>query len=250
MKPIVLRAPPRELRLPQRRDVAAADDDPAAGRRVDAGDQVQERRLARARGPISATYSPSGDVEVDAHQDRDLDLVPAVDLLDVVDANQRLRPCSVLLSFDPHLVAVLELDVRTAASEISRSPALEALRHFDLALHVAARRHRREHRPAVDDAEDAGLAVHRASARPSGHDARARLLALRRLRRERDPRREVRQHAVVGVEERDLDAHGRLLPVGGRHDLAQPAVVDLVRHGVERDLGRLVLARASRGSPR
>ena len=72
-------------------------------------------------------------------------------------------------------------------------------------------------------------------------DARPRLLALRRLGREGDARREVRQHAVVGVEERDLHAHGRLLAVGGRHDLAQPAVVDLVGHRVERDLGRLVL---------
>ena len=52
--------------------------------------------------------------------------------------------------------------------------------------------------------------------------------------------RKVGKHPVVGVQEGNLDAHGRLLPVRRRHDLPEASVVDLVGHGVERDLGRLL----------
>ena len=224
-----------------------ADDDAAARRRVDAGDQVQQRRLARARRAHQRDELPFGDVEVDAHEDRDLDLVPPVDLLDAARCESAARPTASCLSssFDsrpsrrrPFTVA----DAAPPARAISFSPPWRPCVISTCPWTSP---------PAVTGVNFArpstirktpGLRRRPSSTRPFGTTTRERaVLALRRLGREADARREVRQHAIVGVEERDLHAHRRLLPVGRRNDLAQPAVVRLVRNGVERDLRRLVL---------
>ena len=220
MKPIVFDRHRRQLRLPHRGDVAAADHDPAARRLVDAGDQVQERRLARAGRPHQRDVLPFRDVEIEAHQDRDLDLIPAVDLLDMLDAKSAARPCSVLLSFGAHLVAVLQL--RSPASETRRSPPWRPCDTSTWPWTSPAGGHGREHGLPFDDAEDAGPPVHGRQGRLRNHDARAGFLSLRGLGGERHARREIREHVVVGVEERHLHPHRALLPVGRRDDLAQP----------------------------
>ena len=73
------------------RDVDAADADLARRRLVDAGDQVEQRRLARARRPHQRDEVAGRDVEVDVDQHRD-DLVAAhVVLGQVADRDQRRR---------------------------------------------------------------------------------------------------------------------------------------------------------------
>src|SRR5207245_477069 len=113
-------APAGELGLPEARDVAALDHDPAAGRRVDARDEIQERRLSRPRRPHERDVFALGNVEVDAEEGRDLDLVAAIDFFDVVDANQRLGhaqlSCPWTRTFCPFRIRV------PPASAMSRSP--------------------------------------------------------------------------------------------------------------------------------
>ena len=123
MKPIVLERQAASSVCAHRGDVAAADDDPAARRLVDPGDQVQERRLAGARGPHQRDELALRDVEVEAHQDRDLDLVPAVDLFDVFDPNQRLGHAHLLLSFRRAPGRRLSIAIRPRARSGARRPA-------------------------------------------------------------------------------------------------------------------------------
>src|SRR6267142_964015 len=83
--------PARQVGLAHRRDVAAVDAEASLRRDVDAGDQVEQGRLPRAGGPHQGDELPLVDLEVDVLQDGDLEGVPAVDLGDMLDGDQRMR---------------------------------------------------------------------------------------------------------------------------------------------------------------
>src|SRR5262249_14780721 len=85
----VVAAAGRERALGGWPDLGARDDDLARGRAVDARDQVEERRLARARGAHQGYELALGHLEVDAVEDHDLLAVPLVDLSDLRDAHHR-----------------------------------------------------------------------------------------------------------------------------------------------------------------
>ena len=111
-------------------------DDPPPRRLVDPGDQVQQRRLAGARGPHQRDVLAVRDVQVEALEDRDLDRVPAVHLLEVLDANQRLRHgLSYFSAFDSNPVSVLEHD--PAGERRQPLAALQPLLDLQLSLDVA-----------------------------------------------------------------------------------------------------------------
>ena len=76
MKPTLRRAPRRELGFGECRDVDAARRESRRRRLVDAGDEVEQRRLARSRRPHQRDVVAGGDVEVDVDEHRD-DLVAA-----------------------------------------------------------------------------------------------------------------------------------------------------------------------------
>ena len=156
----------------------AADDDPAARRRVDARDQIQERRLARARRSHQGDVLALGNLEVDVVEDRDLDLVSAIDLFDVVDAISG-SSFLLLLPLEPCLHPASEVPAGDGDQPLA---ALQSLRHFDLALDVAARLDRLKLRPAVDDPEDSDVPSIVASAAFGTSDPRCDSLSLRRLR--------------------------------------------------------------------
>ncbi len=67
-------------RLVRRREVLAAVDDAAAGRGVEAPEDVEQGRLAAARGPQKDDELPGAQVEVDAPEGLDRDLAHPVDL--------------------------------------------------------------------------------------------------------------------------------------------------------------------------
>src|SRR5262249_17579970 len=75
------RAPPRERRLGELRHVLALDEDGASRRTVDPGEDVEERRLARAGGAHEREELARRHVEVDAAEDVHL----------LVAAHERLR---------------------------------------------------------------------------------------------------------------------------------------------------------------
>ena len=64
-----------------------ATDDLARGRAVDAGDQVQQRGLARARRPHQRHELALGHVQVDAVEHLDLQAVALIDLANVLHAD-------------------------------------------------------------------------------------------------------------------------------------------------------------------
>ena len=55
---------------------------------IDAADEVQDGRLAGPRRSHEGQEIAFLDLEVDAFEDRDLEVVPVVDLLDVSELNQ------------------------------------------------------------------------------------------------------------------------------------------------------------------
>ena len=84
----VPRAPRRERALGQPADVGVADANRAARRPIDAGQQVQQRRLARAGRPHQPEEVALGHRDGDVGEHRDLDRVPAIDLRHVADFDQ------------------------------------------------------------------------------------------------------------------------------------------------------------------
>ena len=70
-------------------EVLAVDDDLALGGPVEAGDQVQERGLARARRPHQGEVLPFRDLEVEIRQDRDHELIAAVLFVDITQDDRR-----------------------------------------------------------------------------------------------------------------------------------------------------------------
>ena len=83
----VAAAPVGQLALGQRRQIGARDRDLARGDAVDAGDQVQQRRLARAGRAHQRDELALGHVEVDAVEDLDLLRVALIDLAHVLHAD-------------------------------------------------------------------------------------------------------------------------------------------------------------------
>ncbi len=79
----VVGPPAGDLRLAQVAEILAVDDDLAPGGPVEPGDQVQERRLARARRPHQREVLAFADREVEIHQHGDPELVAAVFLVNV-----------------------------------------------------------------------------------------------------------------------------------------------------------------------
>ena len=65
--------------------------DVALAGRIDPGDQVQERRLARAAGPHQAQELALGHFQREVLEDVDALAAAAEELVDVVDANDRAR---------------------------------------------------------------------------------------------------------------------------------------------------------------
>src|SRR5882672_4323577 len=96
--------PPRQVGLAHRRDVAAVDAETPLRRHVDSGDQVEQGRLPRAGGPHQGDELPLVVLEVDVLQDGDLEGVPAVDLGDMLDGDQRMRhvpSCVTMVTYLP-----------------------------------------------------------------------------------------------------------------------------------------------------
>ena len=92
-EPDVPRPPGGELRVFQGAERLARDPHVAARGLVDAPDQVQERRLSGAAGSHERQEFSPLHLEVDPGQHRDFDLVPAVDLVDVVERDQAAVRC-------------------------------------------------------------------------------------------------------------------------------------------------------------
>src|SRR5487761_2096617 len=86
----VHRAPQREIGVREARDVDAADADLPGRRLVDAGDEVQQRRLARSRGPHQRDELALEDVEIEIDQYRDHLVAADVVLRQAVERDQRL----------------------------------------------------------------------------------------------------------------------------------------------------------------
>ena len=95
----VPRAPRGQGGLVEARDLPAVNDDAAARRPIDAGDEVQQCGLARARRPHEREEVAARNVEGDAVQDRDFEFVAVVDLVDVLDVNERRGHSALLTSW-------------------------------------------------------------------------------------------------------------------------------------------------------
>src|SRR5262249_27354831 len=74
----------------QRRDVFTVEPVPSRARRVEAAENVHERRLARARGTDDRRELPAVDLQVDTGQRLHRVLAGVVRLLDVLELNQLL----------------------------------------------------------------------------------------------------------------------------------------------------------------
>ena len=220
MNPTVFARQRASSRLRQLRDVGAADDDAAPRRRVDPGDQVQERRLPGARRSHEREVLPRRNVEVEVLQDEDLDRVPAVDLRDVLDAI-RARPFHSPL--DSHSFSVPDLGLRRVGDELLA--ALQTLRGSRPGPGSPARLDGLELRPSADDRKTPGVALPGRERGLRIEHVRLRFALRRRLRGEVHARRHVGKDLVVLVLDRDLHLHGPLRPVGRRNDLQQRAVV-------------------------
>ena len=85
----VARAPVGEFGFVELADILAGDDQLAGIGAVDAGDQVEQRALARPRRPHQREELALADVETDAAEDGDLLLSAPVGLDDVAQRNQR-----------------------------------------------------------------------------------------------------------------------------------------------------------------
>src|SRR5438105_8078450 len=79
----VVRAPAGELAAAELIDAAAADADLARGRLIESADEIEERRLARARRTHERDEVALGDVEIEPVQDFDLLPAALVDLGDL-----------------------------------------------------------------------------------------------------------------------------------------------------------------------
>src|SRR5580765_2034488 len=86
----VLAAPHRQLLLAHRVDSPAVDDHGARARPVDAGNEVEDRRLAAARRADDRDELAGVDLEVDAAQRGIVEASHPVRLLDVLERDQRL----------------------------------------------------------------------------------------------------------------------------------------------------------------
>ena len=69
--------------------VLAQDADLAPGRLIQAAEQVQQRALARTRGPDDRNALPDRDVEIDAQQHRHFDLALKIALVQAAAGNDR-----------------------------------------------------------------------------------------------------------------------------------------------------------------
>ena len=90
----VMAAPMADVGLRKIGDHVIADHDPPLGRFVEAGDQVEQGALAGAAGANEAQEFALGDVEIDAAQDVDDFAAASVILVNVLDADQRIRHAS------------------------------------------------------------------------------------------------------------------------------------------------------------
>src|SRR5436190_10456653 len=82
------RAPGGERPLGQTADVGAADADAAARRAIDAGEQIEQRRLARSGRPHQPQEIAGGHGDRDALEHRHFDLIAAVGFGDVTKFDQ------------------------------------------------------------------------------------------------------------------------------------------------------------------
>src|SRR5690606_34067291 len=87
-EPDVLAPPLREGALAHRGDLCVADEDLPSGRSVDAGDQVQERRLPGARRAHEGDELPLLDLEGEAVEDGEDLRVARVLLDDALDLDE------------------------------------------------------------------------------------------------------------------------------------------------------------------
>src|SRR5205807_10183527 len=87
----VARAPARQRRLAESGNFLLLDQDPAAGRPVNAGDEIQERRLAGSRWTHQRQEIAAADIDRYAVQNRNVELVAAVDFLDIFDSDQKFH---------------------------------------------------------------------------------------------------------------------------------------------------------------
>src|SRR5437870_3709900 len=87
--------PAGQRRLAEAGDLLAVDDDPTARRPVDAGDQIKQRRLARAGRTHQSQKIAARNVQRDPVQNGDVKFVALVDLANIADLNQSLHASSV-----------------------------------------------------------------------------------------------------------------------------------------------------------
>ena len=151
----VIRAPLAERAVAERVGALAGDLDRAGARPVQAADQVQQRRLARARRPHQREEIPFRDVQVELRAARAPSrrracspwprpaVVPDVSTISPRPVFSR----SLLLTFAPSLSP-------STGAATTTSPGVDARQHFDLAVALAAGAHRDAFDLAVLDAPD------------------------------------------------------------------------------------------------
>src|SRR5437870_270418 len=84
-------APARKGGLAEPRDFLSLDDDAAAGRPVDSGDQVQQRRFAGTRRSHERKEIAARNIERDAVEHRHFEFVALVDLPNFFNLNECLH---------------------------------------------------------------------------------------------------------------------------------------------------------------
>ncbi len=89
MKPTLPRPPARQLAFGHFRNDLLADDDRAGGRLIEPGDEVQERRLARARRAHERQKLGLVHVEIQILQDLDLLAAANKRFIELSDLNDR-----------------------------------------------------------------------------------------------------------------------------------------------------------------
>ena len=216
---------------PRLADRDAADLDRAAGRRVEAADQVEQRRLARARRSHQREEVALRDLEVDALQHVDALAAAGEVLVDVRDLTSgsscsSLHPVASLPEARPAHARrrrrrACRPSAPAAARRRTRSPACRPAEHLDA--------DRRRCRRCCTARRSTAVAAH------DEHDGLAVLGADRRLRHERRPaaraarrrppasRRNVTFTPMSGrmrgssSSNADAHQHRRLLAIGRRH---------------------------------